>query len=180
MFSNITISGEAGVGKSTLRKNLFKFLKPLGFTMYSTGDIIREYTKENVIPTAKLVSDEFDRTIEEQTKKNLTEKKHILIDSWLAGYIARDMPHVFKILVICSSEEEKARRVAERDKISIEEARRFVKLRNKENKEKWQRLYGNVNFHNPDYYNLIIDTAKIKDPFLNAKKIWDKIKNKIK
>lgn len=157
-YDNITISGGVAVGKNTLFDNLRSYLEPYGWRFRTTGQIIRDYTKENVLPLATLVTEEFDRKIEAKTRALLELEKNWVIEAWLSGFIARDLPSVLKVLLICSHHELQVDRVANRDKISIAEAKKFIKLREEGNFKKWQSQYGDYDFFNPDYYNLVIDT----------------------
>ena len=157
-FDNIAISGGIGTGTTTLLKNLKAYLKPLGWQFRSTGQFIREYTKENLMPLANLVSDDFDRKIEARVKKTFETKKNRVIEGWLAGFISRNIKNTLRVLVICSDEAIRIDRVANRDHISIEEAKKNISLREEKNFEKWKRVYGNYNFFDPKYYHLIIDT----------------------
>jgi cytidylate kinase len=158
--TNITISGDVGVGKSTLRDNLKKILEPKGFKFYTTGLFFRKYTGENIQPTASLVTDSFDIKLEDFAKRTLENKTKLVFDAWLAGYVARGMEHVYKILVICSDYNIKTKRVAKRDGIDYDDAQANINERNIENVRKWKKLYGVEDFfYNKDYYNLIVDTA---------------------
>jgi len=157
-YSNITISGGVGVGTSTLAGNLKNFLTPLGWQFKSTGAFIREHTKENIMPLATLVSDDFDREIEAKAKELLETEKKWVVEAWLAGWLARDMKHVLKVLVICSENIIRVDRVVNRDKVSVEDAKKFIHLRESENFAKWKRIYGEYNFFDQKYYDLIIDT----------------------
>ena len=157
-YDNITISGSIGVGTSTLMNNLRPYLKPMGWKFKSTGQIIRDYTKEKIMPSATLVSDEFDREIEKTAKNLLLNQKHWAIEAWLSGFIAKDMKNVLRILLVCSNDALRVDRVVNRDKITIEQAKKNIRLRHEQNFGKWKRLYGNYNFFNTKYFNIIIDT----------------------
>jgi cytidylate kinase len=157
-FKNISISGGVGVGTTTLMNNLKPYLEPEGWKFKSTGQFIREYTKEKVLPLATLVTDDFDREIEARAKETLEKEKNWVIDAWLAGFISREIPHVLRVLLICSSEPIRIDRIVNRDKISVEEAKTNLKKREEENFKKWKRIYGDYDFFNPEYYHLIIDT----------------------
>lgn len=157
-YTNITISGGVAVGASTLASNLKPYLEPLGWNFKSTGQFIREYTKENVLPLATLVSDDFDREIEKKAHEALQNEKNIVLEAWLSGFIARDMKHVLKILLICSENSLRVDRVINRDKISVDDAKKFIKTREEENFKKWKRIYGDHDFFDPTYFDLVIDT----------------------
>ena len=157
-FDNITISGGVGVGKSTLIDNLIPYLSPYGWQFKSLGDIHRKFLKDNVMPEAKKVSDEFDLKIEAEVKKILETQKHWIIQGWLSGFVARHLDNTLRVLVICSHKSLKVDRVVNRDKVTVETAKQYIKQREEGNFEKYRRLYGNYDFWDPQYYHAVIDT----------------------
>ncbi|QQG43949.1 MAG: cytidylate kinase family protein [Candidatus Roizmanbacteria bacterium] len=157
-FQNITISGGVGVGTTTLLNHLKPYLKPEGWKFKSAGQIIREYMREKIMPVATLVTDEYDRQIEAETKKLLQDDKHWIIEAWLAGFVAREFKDTLRILLICSSEAIRIDRVVNRDGVSVEDAKKNIKMREEENFKKWKKIYGDYDFFDLKYYNLVIDT----------------------
>lgn len=157
-YDNLTISGGPAVGKDTLKDNLKAYLEPLGWKFRNIGDIHRQYLKDNVMPEAVKVTDEFDRKIEDQVEKILRTEKHNVISAWLSGFVARDIPTTLRVLLVCHDNALRVDRIANRDKVTIEEAKQFIKKREEGNIEKYKRLYGDHDFWNPAYYNLVIDT----------------------
>lgn len=156
-YKNIAISGGIGVGNTTLLKNLKSALGP-EWKCTSTGQMFREMTKENVMPVSTLVDDETDRKIEAETLRRLRNEEHWVIDGWLAGFISRDVPHVLRVLMVCSDFDIRVDRVSNRDDISIQEAKNNILTREEENFAKWRRIYGDYNFFDPSFFNLVIDT----------------------
>jgi cytidylate kinase len=173
-YENITISGGVAVGKNTLMNNLKPYLKPLGWKFTSGGQLLRDFTKEYVHPLASLADKEFHYALDGRTKKLLTEEGHYVIEAWLAGFMARSLKNTLRVLLICSDEALKVDRVVNRDKISIEQAKKFIKEREEENFKTWQRIYGKYNFFDPKYYNLIIDTYS-SGPLETVGKVLDKL-----
>jgi cytidylate kinase len=157
-FDNITISGGVAVGKSTLIDNLKPYLEPYNWKFKSVGDIFRDYVKEHVAPNASLVPDDFDRAMEKEVERKLTEEKHWIIQAWISGFVARKLPHTLRVLLICKDNSLRVDRVANRDKITVEQAKHFIKEREQDNISKYKRLYGDYNFWDPTYYHLVIDT----------------------
>ena len=173
-FDNITISGGIGVGTSTLLGNLKTPLSPLGYRFKSTGDFFRAHTKENIMPVSTLVSDDFDRKIEQDVYTCLKKEKKWVIEGWLAGFVARDLKKTLKILLICSIESLRIDRITNRDKVSIKNAKKYIKQREDKNFEKWQRIYGNYNFFDQKYYDLVIDTFAT-GPDETVEKVLDRL-----
>lgn len=155
----ITVSGKIAVGTSTLAKNLSKLLQ---WERINVGGLQREFDRQHHIHEnkqgAKSRSDEHERETEEMTKKMLSEESNLIYEAWLSGFVARDIPGVLKVLLICSHEDIRIDRVMNREKISVEEAKHWVKQREEENIAKWKKLYGNFNFWDPKYYDIVIDT----------------------
>jgi cytidylate kinase len=157
-YDNITISGGIAVGKTTLLKNLMSYLEPLGWKFRSIGDIHRTFLNDNVMPEASKVSDEFDRKIETEVLHILSTEKKQVIQAWISGFVARELINTLRVLLICKENSLRVDRVANRDHISIQEAKNFIKQREEGNLQKYKRLYGDYSFWDPKYYHLVIDT----------------------
>ncbi len=173
-YKNIAISSQIAAGKSTLLRNLRTHLEPQGWKLRSTGQLIRDYTKENVLPLATLVTEEFDRKIEGEVERLFREGEKNVVEGWLAGFIARDIPTTFKVLLVCSDFSIRVDRVANRDSLSIEKAKESIKIREEENFKKWKRVYGDFDFFNPTYFNLIVDTYSM-GPMETLGRVLDKV-----
>ncbi|OGH14913.1 MAG: hypothetical protein A3H50_02575 [Candidatus Levybacteria bacterium RIFCSPLOWO2_02_FULL_37_10] len=166
-IKNITISGRIGSGATTLAKKLSEVL---GWEMLDGGGLFRQLEKEQGFDINKSDSrpDHFDLQYEEMVKKNLREKKHQIIQSHLAGFDAREIEGVFKVLVICEGEdgndktEIRVDRIVNRDKVSVEEAKNEIKQREEEHLKKFRRLYANNDeswvYWDKKYYDLVINT----------------------
>ncbi len=158
LFDNISISGGVAVGTTTLMDNLRPYLEPYGWQFSSTGNFVREYTKENILPLATLVSEDFDRQIEKKVYDKLSGEKRWVIEGWLAGFVARDLKQTLRVFLYCSEDSVRVDRLANRDRLTVGEAIQFVKLREEKNIKKWKKIYGNYNFFDKKYYHLVIDT----------------------
>lgn len=174
-YNNITISGGVAVGKNTLLNNLKPYLKPLGWKFTSGGQILRNYLKDNLHPLASRAKKEIHYQIDNRTKK-LLEEGHYVIESWLAGFMARNRQDTLRILLVCSDLAIKIDRVVNRDKISVEQAKIFIKEREENNLKTWQKIYGPYNFLDPNagYYDLVIDTYS-SGPLETVGKVLDKL-----
>jgi len=115
--------------------------------------------------------DSFDLQFEAQIKKLLTDEKNQIIQSHLAGFDIQGIAGVYKILVICQdpSGEDKADiridRLMNRDGISLQEAKHEALEREKENLEKFRKLYAhndsNWIYWDVKYYDLIVNTYSL-------------------
>lgn len=178
IYRNITVSGKVAVGTTTLSRNL---QTNLGWKHINAGFIQREYDRAHNIHENKQGaasrSDEHEKSIEEMTKKLLTTEEHIIYEAWLSGFVAKDIPGVLKVLVYCSHDEVRVDRVMNRESVSVEDAKKWIKQREEENIEKWKKLYGDYDFWDPRYYDLAIDTYSC-GPLESVGKVLDVLKFK--
>lgn len=172
-FKNITISGLPGAGSSTLGKGLGK---ELNWKYFSGGDFMRRYAIEKGLfdkncqlhHKATVYGDDFDRKVDFGMRESFEKETKKIYDAWLAGFVAQGVKGVLKVLLYCSSDEVRVDRIVNRDKISVEEAKKHIFEREEQNIQKWTRMYakewqewvgkGPVNFYNPKLYDLTIDT----------------------
>jgi len=155
----VTISGKYATGTTTLAKNL---VKEIGWKYINVGIIQREYDRKHNINEnlqgALSRPDEHEKEIDAMTKKILMSGKKIIYESWLAAFNAINIQGVLKILLICSDEAIRIDRVVNRDRLSVEEAKKYIRQREDENEKKWKKLYGDYDFWDKKYFDLIIDT----------------------
>lgn len=177
-FRNITVSGKIATGTSTLAKNL---QKALGWQRINAGEIQRLYDREHGIDEnargAAARSDEHEREIDAMTKKKLEQESNLVYEAWLSGFVARGIPGVLKVLLVCSQDAVRIDRVANREKISIDDAKRFIKTREEENIGKWKKLYGDHDFWAPEEFDIVIDTFS-SGPMETLGKVLDRLSSK--
>ena len=156
-WRNITISGRAANGATTLSKAL---AGQLGWKLINGGEMYREYAKKKDIRLENTTSSEdmFHIELDRFIKEKLENERHLIVESWLAGYDGQNVPGVFKIFVTCSDEGVRIDRLVNRDNMSVEEAKQHLKIREEENLKKWEKLYHTRDFWNRQLYNLTIDT----------------------
>src|SRR5690348_8684341 len=100
----ITISGRIASGSTTLAK---KLAQHLNWRHIEGGEIFWEAIRQKLQLDPKdtaLRPDDEDQAFEQYQKKILTEDKHIVLETKLAGYNAQGIEGVFKILVLCIDE----------------------------------------------------------------------------
>ena len=157
-YHNIAISGKVATGTSTLARNLEK---TLSWKRVNVGDIQREFDRKRGMSEhfsgSDTRADDWERKLEEMTKEKLSQEKHLIYEAWLAGFVAKGIPKVLKVLLICD-DALRIDRLVNRDKMSVEEAKKQITLREKGNIKKWKRLYGDFDFWSPTYFDLIINT----------------------
>jgi cytidylate kinase len=155
----ITISGKYATGTTTLAKNL---IKETGWKYINLGDIQREYDRKHNINENKQGAlsrpDKHEQEMDAMTLDILKKENKLIYEAWLAGFNAQGIDGVLKVLLICSEEAVRIDRVVNRDRLSVDEAKKYIKQREDENEQKWKKLYGNYDFWGPKYFDLIIDT----------------------
>ncbi len=176
----ITIAGRAGSGKSTVAKML---AKELGYTHYSTGDIVRAMAKERGITLEELMklsekTPDFDKHIDAYQKELGKKEDNFVLDGRLGWYF---IPHSKKIFLEVSPEVA-AKRIF-KDKLDgkrneqaiqdIHEALICSKERDARDAERYKKIYGFL-WDEPKNFDLVIDTS-----IPTAEEIVKKIKENI-
>ncbi|MBI3379327.1 cytidylate kinase family protein [Candidatus Gottesmanbacteria bacterium] len=158
-WRNITVSGRAANGATTLSRLL---ADKLGWKLINPGEMYRDYAKKNNIPLEKtdLSEDTYHLDLDKFIIEKLRQENHLIIESWLSGFDAREIPGVFKIFVTCSNDAVRVDRLVNRDNMTIDEAIKHMRTREEENLKKWEKLYHTRDFWDPKLYDLIIDTYK--------------------
>lgn len=164
----ITVSGRIASGSTTLGQ---KIAHVLGWRHVEGGEVFWEAVRTKMGLEEKdtnLRPDKEDEDFDASLKQILTNGKNLVLETKLAGFNSQGIPEVFKIGVVCEDEEgnDKADiridRLINREKISIEEAKEEVVEREKNDLEKWRRLYADNNqnwvYWDKKYYDLIINT----------------------
>jgi cytidylate kinase len=161
---NIAISGSIGSGTTSLGRVL---AEKLGWQFVEGGEVFagihRELgiSEENVAKRQDTWDIEFDKKMQSVFQY---EEKNI-IESHLAGYNARGIIGIFKIRLVCETNgvdqiDERARRIARRDGISVGEAKRHLLERERGNIEKYERIYGLNPYQDSSLYDVTINTFK--------------------
>lgn len=167
-YSSIAISGPPGAGRSTLLKNLRPIVEALGWETFSGGDWARQFAIEQgnhdaSDPKHHVATDygeDIDHKIDLALREKLSNPQvHVAVESWIAGWNMRGLPHVLKILLMCD-DALRIDRVVNRDNLTVEEAKAHLREREQINLTKWGTMYG-VNpseFWEPKHYDLILNT----------------------
>lgn len=164
----ITVSGRIASGSTTLAK---KLSHELHWRHIEGGEIFWEAVRARLALSPKdtaLRPDEEDAAFDASLKELLRTQEHIVVETKLAGFNAQGLDDVFKILVICEDpngvDQTQIRidRLVNREQVSIDEAKEEVLVREKNDIEKWQRLYANNDnqwvYWDRRYYDLVINT----------------------
>lgn len=173
----IAISGLPGAGSSTISKLL---AESLGLKYFSPGEYFKSHSNEvnqskqalSVFKYGKGRDKDFHESIDEMQRR-LGREGNIVICGKLSIWALKDIAD-YKIWLDCSLEE-RARRTAERDGLSIEEAIKILRERERLEVEEWKKDYGMDYRDQKKMCDIVIDTSSMnKDEVL--KKILKIIK----
>jgi cytidylate kinase len=182
-YNNVTISGLPGCGSTTLLNELRELLKFDGWSGFNGGEFMRAYAAEKGLfdPNTKthhaatVYDDDFDRQVDMGIREKVEHHKHWIIESWLSGFMAQQVPGTLKVLMVCSEYSVRVDRIVNRDTITVDEAKHHLQDRYQANLKKWARMYANewqewvvkpgvakasdpIDFWRPDLYDIVIDT----------------------
>jgi cytidylate kinase len=165
----ICISGMAGTGKSTLSQ---KIAKRYNLKYYSGGNALKDLARAEGYTVSdegwwespvglkfleKRLSDpKFDRAVDEKFLE-YAKQGNVLLDSWTMPWLLKDG---FKIW-LSASLEKRAARVAQRDKISLEEAYKFLEEKEAQTKAIYKKLYGFELDKDFEPFDFILDTNNL-------------------
>jgi CMP/dCMP kinase len=163
---SVVISGSAAVGKTTLARAL---AKEFGFKLYNGGDILKETARQqgyaisgndwwDSIKATDFMKERkknpvFDRQVDEKLI-NITKKGNVIITSHTLPWLASE-PITFWL---SASEQKRSERMSKRDKISKAEALRIVKMRDRENKKIYKKIYGSEFGESLEVFDFMINT----------------------
>jgi predicted cytidylate kinase len=172
-INKITISGKICTGKTTLLKNLEK---ELNWSIFMTGKLFRDYVVKNKLNLDQVEEQNKDLTkkIDYQVREMIHSTGNLVVDGWMAGIMANNLPDVLKILLICK-DDIRYQRFADREKINFDEAKKRVEERQLNWLAKLEKIYKRNDFMDPKNYDLIIDTSYISSHD-TLKKVLQKIK----
>lgn len=160
----ITISGDAGSGKSTVAELVARKLK---VRHYSVGDFMRQIAKKRkmtLLQVSKLA--EKDTTIDEELDDMQTElgktEDHFVLDSRLGWHF---IPKSFKVFLKVDINEAARRifndskRKGEEENRTLEVTEENIRERKASELERYKKYY-KINPYEEKNYNLVIDTTK--------------------
>jgi CMP/dCMP kinase len=147
---SVVISGSAAVGKTTLAHAL---AKEFGFKLYNGGDILKEIARQQGYSVngndwwdsneaigfmkERKMNSIYDRQVDEKLT-NIAKKGNVIITSHTLPWLTPE-PITFWL---SASPQKRSERMSKRDKISIKEALRIVRMRDRENKKIYKKIYG--------------------------------------
>lgn len=162
-YSKITLGGLSGTGKGTISKML---AERLGFEKISAGNFAREIAKEQGMTIFEFdqkqkedpsAGEKFDLMLDKRTEDYGNNNSNFVAEGRLTAHFIKD---AYKILLTCN-EEERARRIGQRDAVSMEESIKEAQERDKLLSVRYARAYNLADFDDPKYYDLVIDTSDL-------------------
>ncbi|MGC8974795.1 MAG: (d)CMP kinase [Thermoprotei archaeon] len=162
----VAVSGMPGSGKSTLAKKIAEWL---GLRMVSAGSLFRNLANQKGLTLSELsrLAEEdssIDKMIDEMSL-NEASKGCVVIDAHIAGWILKDIAHMR--IYLTAPEDLRARRIAERDNKSYEDALKELQLREESEKKRFKTYYG-IDIKDLSNFDLVINTASF-----NAEEVFE-------
>lgn len=154
----ITITGEVATGKSTIAHALLERL--VHWRKANTGQKFREICAARgwTIQKVSFLPDEVHMEVD-SWQKMLAETEHnLIIEGRLAGWLTKDMAHVFQVYCYTPIDI-RVKRYMEREGKTEKDAREDIEFRDARDVLKYQRTYGLQDYRDPLFYDLIIDTS---------------------
>ena len=153
----IAVSGLHGSGKSTYARAM---AKAFGLRFISAGLFFRRIARERDLTLEQLTEEakndlEVDRLIDKMTKQE-AEKGNVVLDGQLSAWMSREEADVK--MFFTAPDEVRFDRIAKRDGVSFEEAKKQTLMREAVQKERFMRLYG-IDPSDLSLYDVIFDTS---------------------
>jgi len=153
----VTISGLHGTGKSTYAERL---AAEFGLRYVSAGELFREVARKCGLTLRDLSleaskKEELDRLVDDRTRAE-AKKGDVVIDALLAAWIVRDLANL-RILLF-APDDVRIGRIARRDALSIEDAKRETLYREDLERRRFKSFY-DIDMSNLSIYDLILNTG---------------------
>jgi len=153
----IAVSGLHGSGKSTYARAM---AKAFGLRFTSAGLFFRRIARERGLTLEQLTEEakndlKVDRLIDKMTKQE-AEKGNVVLDGQLSAWMSREKADVK--MFFTAPDEIRFDRIAKRDGVSFEAAKKQTLMREAVQKERFMRLYG-IDPSDLSIYDVIFDTS---------------------
>jgi cytidylate kinase len=155
-LATITVGGLPGSGKSTFAKLL---ASKMGLEYLSAGQVFRQMAVESGMDLETFSKRaEGDHAIDRRLDRmqvRLARGKEIVVDSRLSAWMIKKPD--LKVCLVAGFEE-RAKRIAERDGLSTEEAIRRVREREDSERRRYRQIY-NIDIGDVEVYDIVVNSG---------------------
>lgn len=157
----ITISGDACTGTTTLARNLSKALQ---IPCFLVGELFRDIAKEYNVDLMTMVGEkreefQLDQLVDNKIQKLLKSPTSLIVEGRLSGYFAWKSNIISKRILLTADLETKVLRLIEREGENATKARQKILERDREDWERYEKLYGIRPEEQDEWYTLMISTS---------------------
>jgi len=154
----VTIGGPHGTGKSTYARIIAKEFR---IRYVSAGRLFRDLAKEKGIALEELGNRAaedpgIDHLIDQRSAEE-AKKGNVVVEGQLAAWMAKDIAQIR--IYLNAPDEVRFARIARRDHVDYETARKQTEDRELIQRDRYKRYYG-IDIDDLSLYNLILDTGK--------------------
>lgn len=157
MCTKITISGLICTGKTTVFKELLRILK---WPYFSSSQFFRDYAQKHnrSLQKAEEQNEKITKQVDYHLQELVKKEGNLIIEGWMAGVMADDVPGVLRVLLTCN-EQARIERFAKREDIERVIAKKRILERENALFTQLEKIHGIQNILDEKYYNCIIDTT---------------------
>ena len=153
----VTVSGLPGSGTTTLAEALSS---RFDLEHVSSGDVFRAMARERGVTLAEFgriaeEDPEIDREIDERQREIAREKKDVVMEGRLSGWMVEDAD---LRVWLAAPLEVRAERVADREEQTVEEAHDEIEKRQNSEARRYREIHG-IDIGDLSVYDLVIDTS---------------------
>jgi cytidylate kinase len=157
----ITVSGLPGSGTTTISRLLAEYYE---FELISSGEVFRRIAKEKGISLAEFGAmaekdPSIDLAIDKNQRAVIHSQENLILESRLAGHMAKDVPNALKIWIKAPLPV-RVKRILRREKaLSFDEELEKTVEREKSEALRYMNYY-NIDISDLSIYDIIIDSEK--------------------
>lgn len=151
----VTVDGESGAGKGTIADHISKRLR---IAHFSASDVFYQIAEDRGISHVELAQ-QADKQVDLEVDRRTLQRgleNNCVIDSRIASWVLGD--HSDLRVYVTADLDERAKRIAGREKIDFEQAKEDTEKRDEENDRRYEEYYG-IDTGNLEIYDLVIDNT---------------------
>ncbi len=152
----IAISGLTGVGKTTVSEIVAKKLNVAHITF--SMKVMAEKMNISLIELQEIAKKDhnIDKKFDEIQLKEIEEVKDFVTSTWLGPWLAKPDFSVW----LKTDDSIRFVRICEREKISLEKAKKYVLKKDEQNFERYMNIY-QIDIKDHSMFDLILDTTEL-------------------